>query len=107
MFHLALWFQAVAGKSASEAGLGLLPGILGSVCGSLLGGLIMQKTGKYYWLTVSTAALMVVGNVLVVAFTGAYMISVLGASIVSAYFKTKDFMFNLQTSSCFVGHRKW
>lgn len=81
MFHLALWFQAVAGKSASEAGLGLLPGILGSVCGSLLGGVIMQKTGKYYWLTVSTTAMMVIGNCFVLAFTGAIWLSVIGASV--------------------------
>ena len=57
MFHLALWFQAVAGHSAAEAGMRLLPGILGAVSGSLLGGVIMQKTGKYYWLTVITTPL--------------------------------------------------
>ncbi len=31
-FHVALWTQAVAGKSASEAGLVVLPYISGSVC---------------------------------------------------------------------------
>ncbi|KAA8908235.1 MFS multidrug transporter [Sphaerosporella brunnea] len=37
-----------------SAGMRLLPAIAGGVSGSLAGGLLMQKTGKYYWLTVSS-----------------------------------------------------
>lgn len=81
VFFMALWFQAVAGKSASEAGLGLLPGIIGSVVGGVGGGFIMKKSGKYYWLSVITAVMMVIGNAFIVFFTGAYTISVLGATI--------------------------
>lgn len=52
IFYLPLFFQAVNGFSASQAGVGLLPGIFAGVCGSLFGGILMKRTGKYYWLTV-------------------------------------------------------
>ncbi|KAL9630555.1 MAG: hypothetical protein Q9164_006353 [Protoblastenia rupestris] len=67
LFYLPLFFQAVDELSASQAGVRLLPAIAASVTGSLSGGLIMQKTGKYYWLTVcaySTSALAVIPIIL-------------------------------------------
>ncbi|KAF8455901.1 major facilitator superfamily domain-containing protein [Terfezia claveryi] len=51
LFHIPLFFQAVLGSSAAVAGQRLLPMIAGSMLGSLGGGIYMQKTGKYYWLT--------------------------------------------------------
>ncbi|KAF8420507.1 MFS multidrug transporter [Tirmania nivea] len=51
MFHVPLFFQAVLGSSAAAAGQRLLPMIFGSMLGSIGGGVYMQKTGKYYWLT--------------------------------------------------------
>ncbi len=60
LFYLPLFFQAVDQFNASQAGLCLIPAIVASVSGSLFGGVVMQKSGKYYWLTVcaySTAAL--------------------------------------------------
>ncbi len=53
LFYLPLFFQAVNGFSASQAGVRLLPGIVAGVSGSLFGGILMKRTGKYYWLTVS------------------------------------------------------
>ena len=52
LFYLPLFYQAVDELSASQAGVRMLPAIAASVTGSLSGGIIMQKTGKYYWLTV-------------------------------------------------------
>ena len=46
IFYLPLYYQAVDNVSASQAGARLLPGIVLVVTGSLLGGLIIQKTGK-------------------------------------------------------------
>ena len=46
IFYLPLFYQAVDDVSASQAGVRLLPGIVCAVTGSLLGGLIIQKTGK-------------------------------------------------------------
>ena len=70
VFHAALYFQAVAGRSAAQAGLGLLPAILGGVSGSLASGIVMQKTGKYYWLTVGAYAAEFVGTIGIALMTG-------------------------------------
>ena len=45
LFYLPLFFQAVDGLSATQAGIRLLPAICAGVCGSLFGGILMQKTG--------------------------------------------------------------
>lgn len=63
IFYVPLYYQAVAGYSAGEAGLRLLPAIVGAVSGSLAGGIIMQRTGRYYWLTFGAYSLCVVGAV--------------------------------------------
>ncbi|OBZ72862.1 Vacuolar membrane amino acid uptake transporter fnx2 [Grifola frondosa] len=58
------------GASAAQAGMALLPSVVGSVAGSLVGGLIMQTTGRYYWLTVGVFGLMLAGSVVMALFTG-------------------------------------
>ncbi|KAF3918337.1 hypothetical protein ABW21_db0207188 [Orbilia brochopaga] len=70
MFYIPLYFQAVAGLSASQSGLRMVPAIAGSVTGSLGGGIIMQRTGKYYVLTVTAYSLLVAGAIPVLLFTG-------------------------------------
>lgn len=61
LIHISLYLQAVRGMSAAEAGWWLIPSVLGGVTGSLTGGLIMQSTGKYYWLTVAGYILQLCG----------------------------------------------
>ncbi|KAJ6479889.1 member of the major facilitator superfamily [Mycena vitilis] len=51
LFHVSLYFQAVLGKSPSEVGFWLVPTVCGGVIGSLSGGLFIQATGRYYWIT--------------------------------------------------------
>ena len=70
LFYLPLFYQAVNGFSASQAGVRLLPGIVAGVTGSLFGGLLMKKTGKYYWLTVSAYTLLALANIPVLLCTG-------------------------------------
>lgn len=41
-----MYVQAVEHKSAAQAGLALIPGIVAGVSGSLLAGLVMQHTGE-------------------------------------------------------------
>ena len=53
MFYAPLFYQAVDGVSSSQAGLRLLPSIISAVCGTLIGGFILKRTGKYYWLMVT------------------------------------------------------
>ncbi|KAL8664981.1 MAG: hypothetical protein Q9168_007797 [Polycauliona sp. 1 TL-2023] len=65
LFYLPLFFQAVDGYTATQASVRLLPAIFASVAGSLFGGLLMQKTGKYYWLTVVAYTMLLIGILLV------------------------------------------
>lgn len=52
LFYIPLYLQAVEGLSPTSAGLRLVPVMISSVCGSLFGGIYMQKTGRYYFLTI-------------------------------------------------------
>ncbi|EJD00248.1 uncharacterized protein FOMMEDRAFT_112623 [Fomitiporia mediterranea MF3/22] len=63
IFHTALFLQAGGGASAAQAGLGIVPSVFGSVVGSLSSGLIMQQTGKYYWLTVGVYVAQFAGTI--------------------------------------------
>jgi len=80
-FHVSLYIQAVHGKTATEAGLWLLPSIAGGVFGSVGGGLVIQSTGKYYFLTVGAYLTLLVGTVVVVLPTGAAMGSAAGVAL--------------------------
>ncbi|KAL9098568.1 MAG: hypothetical protein Q9163_005802 [Psora crenata] len=80
LFYLPLFFQAVDGFGASQAGLRLLPAIVMSVAGSLSGGMIMQKTGKYYWLTVSAYCTATLAMVPILLCTGLVVNSTYGIS---------------------------
>ncbi|KAK6333129.1 hypothetical protein TWF718_010952 [Orbilia javanica] len=70
LFYLPLYFQAVLGLNAAESGVRMLPAIAGSVSGSLGGGILMQKTGKYYRLTVVSYIFMIFGCGMMLLFTG-------------------------------------
>lgn len=70
IFYLPLFFQAVDGQTATQAGVRLIPSIIAGVSGSLFGGILMQRTGKYYWLTVSAYTGLTIGMLLVLLFTG-------------------------------------
>ncbi|KAF3909765.1 hypothetical protein AA313_de0210274 [Arthrobotrys entomopaga] len=70
MFYVPLYFQAVANLTASQSGVRMLPAIVGSVTGSLVGGLIMQKTGRYYVLTTAAYSFLALGSIPVVLFSG-------------------------------------
>lgn len=81
LFYLPLFFQAVDDVTAFEAGLRLIPGIVGTVVGSVGGGVIMQKTGKYYWITVIAYILVPFGSILIFIFSGLVMNSAAGIII--------------------------
>ncbi|KAI9747201.1 MAG: hypothetical protein M1815_004504 [Lichina confinis] len=53
IFYIPLYFQAVEGLSATQAGSKLIPAIVAGVSGSLFAGFLMKRTGKYYRLTVA------------------------------------------------------
>ena len=70
LFYIPLYFQAVDGLSSTGAGLRLIPSIICSVIGSLFGGFYMQRTGRYYWLTVICYAILTLGMVVVTLTSG-------------------------------------
>ena len=81
LFYLPLFFQAVDEFSAAQAGIRLLPAIVASVAGSLSGGLLMQRTGKYYWLTVLAYATAALGMLPILLCTGLVVNNTYGVSV--------------------------
>lgn len=81
LFYIPLFFQAADGISATGAGVRLLPSIIAGVTGSLGGGIIMRKTGKYFWLTLISYSLMVVAVLLVFMCSGLVVTSNVGLII--------------------------
>lgn len=70
LFYIPLYFQAVDGVSATVAGLRLLPSILAGVTGSLFAGIVMKRTGKYYWLTIAAYSALTLGCFAIFLFSG-------------------------------------
>ena len=59
LFYAPIYFQ-VKGLSTTQAGLRLVPESLGGACGSISTGLVMRRTGRYYFLTVIILSIFVV-----------------------------------------------
>ena len=81
IFYVPLYFQAVGGRSATEAGVLLIPAIIAGVTGSLFAGFYMQKTGKYRIITICTYAALTLGLLLLVMSSGLVFTSTLGIII--------------------------
>ncbi|BGP19085.1 hypothetical protein JCM10213v2_007172 [Rhodosporidiobolus nylandii] len=65
MYHLPIWFLALEGKTAGEAGAHLLPTSLGNVVGGFVAGVIIHKTGRYRGASAVAGLLSVVGVLLI------------------------------------------
>ncbi|KAJ3573810.1 hypothetical protein NP233_g2185 [Leucocoprinus birnbaumii] len=70
LFHISLYFQAVLGKSAAVTGAWLVITIAADLTSSLLCGVIMQSTGRYYYLSTCAYVVMLSGVVTVAGGTG-------------------------------------
>jgi MFS family permease len=81
LFYLPLYFQAVDGVTATGAGLRLIPSILCGVSGSLFGGIYMQKTGRYFWLTVTAYSGLTLGLTVIFLCSGVVVHSTVGMII--------------------------
>ncbi|KAG8809966.1 hypothetical protein FRC17_003150 [Serendipita sp. 399] len=64
LYHVPLYFMAVRLRTTSEAGLHLLPNSIAITVGSLGAGWLMRHTGRYYWLTVGSTALILITTIL-------------------------------------------
>ncbi|KAL9087327.1 MAG: hypothetical protein Q9159_003673 [Coniocarpon cinnabarinum] len=67
-FYLPIWFQAIKGFSAVDAGIRLLPYFLGSVAFVISSGFIISKTGYYTPWLIGGLALIIVGSGLLTTF---------------------------------------
>lgn len=70
LFHTSLYFQAVLGKSAAVTGAWLVIVIAADLTSSLVCGVIMQSTGRYYYLSTCSYIIMLSGIVTVAGGTG-------------------------------------
>lgn len=78
LFYVPLYFQAVDDVSATGAGVRLIPSIICGVSGSLFGGFYMQKTGRFYWLTVIAYTCLVLGMTTIFLCSGIVIDSTVG-----------------------------
>ncbi|KAF2663551.1 vacuolar basic amino acid transporter 2 [Microthyrium microscopicum] len=81
IFYVPLYYQAVYGYSATQASVLLIPNIICGVSGSLFAGMYMQRTGRYYWLTISCYSCLTAGMLVLVATSGVVVSSVPGIVI--------------------------
>lgn len=63
IFHLPLFFQVIWGMTPAQAGASLIPAAVSVVVGTLLGGMILKRTGKFYWLAVLAATAATMGSI--------------------------------------------
>lgn len=66
MFYVVpIYFQITSGESVSQAGLRLVPAVVGNAIGGILSGIIVAKTGRYKYLSVLASALATIGYTLI------------------------------------------
>ena len=63
IFYLPLFFQAILQMTPAQAGAGLIPAAVAVVVGTLVGGITIRKTGKFYWLAVIAATVATIGSI--------------------------------------------
>ncbi|KAK2467205.1 hypothetical protein APHAL10511_000754 [Amanita phalloides] len=80
-FYIPLFYQAVAGKTASETGIWLIVVIVAGLAGTLSSGYAMQRTGKYYAMTVISYVLVLVGTGIVFFSSGVVSVSTVGLAV--------------------------
>jgi len=64
VYFLPVFLQSVTGVSATNSGLALMPLALASIAGAVIGGQLITKTGRYWWIALASAAIMIAGLLL-------------------------------------------
>ena len=64
VYFLPVFLQSVTGVSATSSGLALMPLALASIAGAVIGGQLITKTGRYWWIALASAAIMIAGLLL-------------------------------------------
>lgn len=83
LFFIALFFQGSLGMSATSLGLVFLPSTFSLLFGSIVGGLIIKRTGRFYWLTLGGYCLLLLSIIPLVLGVGqqSAIVTVVGLSI--------------------------
>jgi EmrB/QacA subfamily drug resistance transporter len=64
VYFLPVFLQSVAGVAATNSGLVLIPLALASIVGAVIGGQLITAMGRYKWIALVSAALMIAGILL-------------------------------------------
>ncbi|GAW11224.1 hypothetical protein ANO14919_005660 [Xylariales sp. No.14919] len=81
LFFVALFFQAALGMSATLSGLVFIPSTFFALSGSLGGGFVMRRTGRYYWLTLTGYSLLLLGSIPMVLGAGKQSATITGVGL--------------------------
>ncbi|RWA12136.1 hypothetical protein EKO27_g2958 [Xylaria grammica] len=81
LFFVALFFQAALGMSATLSGLVFMPSTFFALSGSLGGGFVMRRTGRYYWLTLTGYSLLLLGSIPMVLGAGEQSATITGIGL--------------------------
>ena len=60
-FYLPTFFQVSLYMTPARAGASLIPSAMSVVAGTVIGGAVMKKTGKFYWLAVLSSTIATAG----------------------------------------------
>jgi EmrB/QacA subfamily drug resistance transporter len=69
VIFLPRFYQTVHGISATESGYLIWPLLVGLIGGSVLGGQLISRTGRYKWLMVASTVLLMIGSFLMTHLT--------------------------------------
>ncbi|KAI1302621.1 MFS multidrug transporter [Xylaria venustula] len=86
LFVIALFFQAALDMNATWSGLAFVPSTFFSLIGSLGVGLIIRRTGRYYWLTLAGYSFMILGSIPMVLGAGLQSALIINIGICIAAF---------------------
>jgi EmrB/QacA subfamily drug resistance transporter len=64
VYFLPVFLQSVTGVSATSSGLVVIPLALASIAGAVIGGQLITVTGRYKWIALTGAAIMIAGILL-------------------------------------------
>ncbi|KAK7205584.1 MFS multidrug transporter [Myxozyma melibiosi] len=65
LFYVPIYFIAIRGISPTQAGSNMIPNFIGSAVGAILSGTVMRTTGRYWWMTMGSAIVLVIGSILI------------------------------------------